>query len=108
MPLLEAALEGAKIRLRPILMTSFAFIFGCIPLWLASGSGAVARKVMGTAVIGGMLAASALAIFLIPVTFFVIEMWATKGLPHSCHASPLHPIPTIPPPPGSETKPGKH
>ena len=107
-PLLEAALEGAKIRLRPILMTSFAFIFGCIPLWLASGSGAVARKVMGTAVIGGMLAASALAIFLIPVTFFVIEMWATKGLPHSCHASPLHPIPTIPPPPGSETKPGKH
>ncbi|MGA2694021.1 MAG: multidrug efflux RND transporter permease subunit, partial [Opitutaceae bacterium] len=82
-PLLEAALQGAKIRLRPILMTSFAFIFGCVPLWLASGSGAVARKVMGTAVIGGMLAASALAIFLIPVTFYVIEMWATKGLPHS-------------------------
>jgi hydrophobic/amphiphilic exporter-1 (mainly G- bacteria), HAE1 family len=58
-PLLEAALQGAKIRLRPILMTSFAFIFGCVPLWLASGSGAVARKVMGTTVIGGMLAASA-------------------------------------------------
>jgi hydrophobic/amphiphilic exporter-1 (mainly G- bacteria), HAE1 family len=81
-PLLEAALEGAKVRLRPILMTSLAFIFGCIPLWLASGSGAVARRVMGTAVIGGMLAASALAIFLIPVTFYVIEMWATKGRPH--------------------------
>jgi len=91
-PLLEAALQGAKIRLRPILMTSFAFIFGCVPLWLASGSGAVARKVMGTAVIGGMLAASALAIFLIPVTFYVIEMWATKGLPHSAHATPLHPV----------------
>ena len=46
---------------------------------------------MGTAVIGGMMAASALAIFLIPVTFYVIEMWATKGLPHSAHRSPLHP-----------------
>jgi HAE1 family hydrophobic/amphiphilic exporter-1 len=82
-PLLEAALEGAKIRLRPILMTSFAFILGCVPLWLASGSGSVARRVMGTTVIGGMLAASVLAIFLIPVTFYVIEMWATKGKPHS-------------------------
>ena len=91
-PLLEAALEGAKIRLRPILMTSFAFILGCVPLWLADGSGAVARRVMGTAVIGGMMAASALAIFLIPVTFYVIEMWATKGLPHSAHASALHPV----------------
>jgi HAE1 family hydrophobic/amphiphilic exporter-1 len=88
-PLLEAALEGAKIRLRPILMTSFAFILGCVPLWLASGSGAVARKVMGTAVIGGMLAASVLAIFLIPVTFYVIEMWATKGEPHSAHDARL-------------------
>jgi HAE1 family hydrophobic/amphiphilic exporter-1 len=91
-PLLEAALQGAQTRLRPILMTSFAFIFGCIPLWTADGSGAVARRVMGTAVIGGMLAASALAIFLIPVTFFVIEMWATKGKPHSSHVSPLHPV----------------
>ena len=88
-PLLDAALQGAKIRLRPILMTSFAFIFGCIPLWLASGSGAVARRVMGTAVIGGMLAASALAIFLIPVTFYTIEMWVTKGEPHSAHKARL-------------------
>jgi HAE1 family hydrophobic/amphiphilic exporter-1 len=85
-PLLDAALEGARIRLRPILMTSFAFIFGCVPLWLASGAGGAARKVMGTTVIGGMLAASVLAIFLIPVTFYVIEMWATKGQPHSAHA----------------------
>jgi len=60
-PLVEAALEGARIRLRPILMTSFAFILGCVPLWVASGSGAVARRVMGTAVIGGMLAASVVA-----------------------------------------------
>ncbi len=90
-PLLDAALQGAKVRLRPILMTSFAFILGCVPLWAADGAGAVARKVMGTTVIGGMLAASALAIFLIPVTFYVIEMWATKGRPHSTHASALHP-----------------
>jgi HAE1 family hydrophobic/amphiphilic exporter-1 len=97
-PLLDAALEGAKIRLRPILMTSFAFILGCVPLWLASGAGGVARKVMGTTVIGGMLAASVLAIFLIPVTFYVIEMWATKGQPHAKGAAP-----TSPPP-----KPGGH
>jgi multidrug efflux pump len=75
-PLLDAALEGARLRLRPILMTSFAFIFGCIPLWMASGSGAVARRVLGSTVIGGMIAASAIAIFLIPVTFYVIERLA--------------------------------
>ena len=72
-PLIDAALEGARLRLRPILMTSFAFIFGCLPLWFASGSGAVARRILGSTVIGGMLAASAIAIFLIPVTFYVIE-----------------------------------
>jgi HAE1 family hydrophobic/amphiphilic exporter-1 len=103
-PLLEAALEGAKIRLRPILMTSFAFIFGCVPLWLASGSGAVARRVMGTTVIGGMLAASGLAIFLIPVTFYAIEMWATKGLPHSARAGAQH----SPAPPGGAKDRGPH
>jgi HAE1 family hydrophobic/amphiphilic exporter-1 len=99
-PLLDAALEGAKIRLRPILMTSFAFILGCVPLWLASGAGSVARRVMGTTVIGGMFAASALAIFLIPVTFYVIEMWATKGMPHSAHAAAKGQVP-VPPAPGA-------
>jgi hydrophobic/amphiphilic exporter-1 (mainly G- bacteria), HAE1 family len=74
--LIDAALEGARIRLRPILMTSLAFIFGCVPLWLASGAGSVARRVMGTAVIGGTLAASALAIFFIPVAFYVVEKLA--------------------------------
>jgi HAE1 family hydrophobic/amphiphilic exporter-1 len=54
-------------------MTSFAFIFGMMPLWFASGSGAVARRVLGSTVIGGMIAASGIAIFLIPVTFYVIE-----------------------------------
>ena len=78
-PLLDAALEGARLRLRPILMTSFAFILGCVPLWIASGSGAVARRVMGTTVIGGMAAASFLAIFLIPVTFYVVEKVSTRG-----------------------------
>ena len=72
-PLLDAALEGARLRLRPILMTSFAFIFGCLPLWFATGSGAVARRVLGSTVIGGMIAASGIAIFLIPVTFYIIE-----------------------------------
>ncbi len=77
-PLLDAALEGARLRLRPILMTSFAFILGCVPLWRAQGSGAVARQIMGTTVIGGMLAASLLAIFLIPVTFYLIERLARR------------------------------
>jgi len=77
-PLLEAALEGARLRLRPILMTSFAFIMGCLPLWMASGSGAAARRVIGTTVIGGMLAASLLAVFLIPVTFYVVERLSGK------------------------------
>jgi HAE1 family hydrophobic/amphiphilic exporter-1 len=79
----EAALEGARLRLRPILMTSFAFILGCIPLALASGSGAIARKVMGTAVIGGMAAATVIAIFLIPVTFYAVEKFShRKGKEH--------------------------
>jgi HAE1 family hydrophobic/amphiphilic exporter-1 len=74
----EAALAGAKLRLRPILMTAFAFILGCVPLWTASGAGAISRRVLGTAVIGGMLAASVLAIFLIPVSFDVVERIAHR------------------------------
>ncbi len=70
MGLAEAALEGARLRLRPILMTSFAFILGCVPLWTASGAGSVGRQIMGTTVIGGMLAASAIGIFLIPAIFY--------------------------------------
>jgi len=71
--LLDASLAGAKLRLRPILMTAFAFILGCVPLWMANGAGAVSRRVLGTAVIGGMLAASIIAIFFIPVSFDVVE-----------------------------------
>jgi HAE1 family hydrophobic/amphiphilic exporter-1 len=73
MGLAEAALEGARLRLRPILMTSFAFILGCVPLWIATGAGSVGRQIMGTTVIGGMLAASAIGIFLIPAIFYVVE-----------------------------------
>jgi HAE1 family hydrophobic/amphiphilic exporter-1 len=78
-PLVDATLEGAKLRLRPILMTSFAFILGCVPLAIASGAGAISRQVMGITVIGGMLAASFIAIFLIPVTFYVVEKLGHKG-----------------------------
>ncbi|MCL2448101.1 MAG: efflux RND transporter permease subunit, partial [Polyangiaceae bacterium] len=70
---IDAALEGARLRLRPILMTSFAFIFGCVPLWLAQGAGASARRMLGTAVISGMLAATIFGVFLIPALFVAIE-----------------------------------
>jgi HAE1 family hydrophobic/amphiphilic exporter-1 len=76
--LAEATLKGAQLRLRPILMTSFAFILGCVPLALASGAGAISRQVMGGAVIGGMLAATGIAIFMIPVTFYVVEKISGK------------------------------
>jgi HAE1 family hydrophobic/amphiphilic exporter-1 len=78
-PLMDAALEGARLRLRPILMTSFAFILGCVPLWLATGAGSVARQVMGTTVVGGMLAASAIGIFFIPAIFYLVEKWSGVG-----------------------------
>jgi HAE1 family hydrophobic/amphiphilic exporter-1 len=72
-PLTDAALAAARLRLRPILMTSFAFVVGCVPLWTASGAGSVARQIMGTTVIGGMLAATLIAVFIIPVLFVVVE-----------------------------------
>jgi HAE1 family hydrophobic/amphiphilic exporter-1 len=72
--LIDATLEGARLRLRPILMTSFAFIFGSAPLWIASGAGASARRILGTVVIMGMLAATLIAIFIIPVTFYLVEI----------------------------------
>ena len=92
-PLAEAALEGARLRLRPILMTSFAFILGCVPLWMASGAGSVARQVMGTTVIGGMLAATVLGIFFIPACFYVVEKLAGA-------ARAKGPVPEMLPSPG--------
>ncbi len=78
-PLLDAAIEGARLRLRPILMTSFAFVFGCIPLWVARGAGGGARRVLGTAVVSGMLAATLLGVFLIPALFVAVER-LTEGV----------------------------
>jgi hydrophobic/amphiphilic exporter-1 (mainly G- bacteria), HAE1 family len=83
-PLVDAALEGAKLRLRPILMTSFAFILGCVPLWIATGAGSVARQIMGTTVIGGMVAATGIAIFIIPALFVLVERLSkSRGGAHS-------------------------
>src|SRR5215467_6351161 len=90
-PLVDAALEGAKLRLRPILMTSFAFLLGCVPLWTAKGSGAISRQVMGTAVIGGIATASAIAIFIIPALFYLVEK-LTGGKRHAVNV-PLMPGP---------------
>ncbi len=80
-PLMDAALEGARLRLRPILMTSFAFILGCVPLWIATGAGAVSRQIMGTTVIGGMLAASFIGIFIIPSAFYIVEKLSGASAP---------------------------
>ena len=79
--LLDASLEGARLRLRPILMTSFAFILGCVPLLLALGAGALSRRILGTTVVGGMLFASFIAIFLVPVSFYAMEWLAKKKTP---------------------------
>jgi HAE1 family hydrophobic/amphiphilic exporter-1 len=86
--LVEAALESAKLRLRPILMTSFAFILGCVPLARASGAGALSRQVMGFVVIGGMLAASFIAIFLIPVLFYLVEKFTGGKKAHAATQPP--------------------
>jgi multidrug efflux pump subunit AcrB len=76
--LTDAALGGARVRLRPILMTAFAFIQGTLPLAIATGSGAVARQILGTTVIGGMIAATLIAVFIVPVTFHFVEFMREK------------------------------
>ena len=75
-PLEDAVLLGARLRLRPVMMTSFAFILGCVPLWTASGAGSVARQIMGTTVIGGMLLASSVDILIVPALFNLVEKWS--------------------------------
>ena len=77
----EAALEGARLRLRPILMTSFAFILGCVPLWTAKGAGAIGRKVLGTSVVVGMSAATLLGVFLVPVLYVLVGRITKKKQP---------------------------
>ncbi len=91
--LVDAALQGARLRLRPILMTSFAFILGCVPLWTARGAGAAGRRILGTTVISGMLAATGIAVFLIPVLFVAVQRLsgAERG-----HATPPPDAPPAP------------
>ena len=86
----DAALEGARLRLRPILMTSFAFILGCVPLWTAKGAGAIGRQVLGTSVIVGMSAATIMGVFLVPVLFVLVERLAHKEKKPSLV---VHPVP---------------
>ncbi len=77
-PTIDAAIEGAKLRLRPILMTSFAFILGCVPLMLATGSGAASRSTMGTGVVYGMTISTAIGLFLIPVCYVFVQRFSDR------------------------------
>jgi HAE1 family hydrophobic/amphiphilic exporter-1 len=89
--LIDATLEGARVRLRPILMTSLAFILGTVPLWTATGAGSVARRIMGTTVIGGMLAGIVIGVLFIPVIFYVVEKWSGAGTARQPAGAPLTP-----------------
>jgi HAE1 family hydrophobic/amphiphilic exporter-1 len=97
--IIDAALEGARLRLRPILMTSFAFIFGCLPLWGADGAGAAARRMLGTTVVTGMLAATLLGIFFVPALFVFMERLAGRG---AAHAKPEPPLSVVVPAAGGD------
>jgi HAE1 family hydrophobic/amphiphilic exporter-1 len=96
--LLEAAVQGSKLRLRPILMTSFAFILGCVPLMLASGSGAAARSTMGTGVVYGMTIATAVGLFIIPVCYVFVQRIVERGGKNKAVEKPVAAsAPTAPP-----------
>src|SRR5260370_14955379 len=82
-PLVEAAVEGARVRFRPLMMTALAFIVGCIPLWIASGAGSIARQIIGTTVIGGMVAETFIGRFFVPAIFVVVEKLSGARLPHT-------------------------
>jgi HAE1 family hydrophobic/amphiphilic exporter-1 len=93
--IVDAALKGARLRLRPILMTSFAFIFGLFPLWTALGAGGIARRLIGTVTITGMLFSTGIAIFLVPVLFVIIERLShrTRQTPEAAPAAAPGPVP---------------
>jgi HAE1 family hydrophobic/amphiphilic exporter-1 len=88
MPILEASIEASRLRFRPILMTSFAFILGIVPLVIATGAGAAGRRALGTAVFGGMLASTILAVFFVPVFFVMFQRLSEWW---SGHVEPEHP-----------------
>jgi HAE1 family hydrophobic/amphiphilic exporter-1/multidrug efflux pump len=90
-PIVQAALDGAKLRLRPILMTSFAFILGTVPLAIAVGAGAGARQALGTAVVAGMLVATLVGVFFIPV-FYVMLQRVSENVSPFRHLEPMDPI----------------
>src|SRR6184192_4205412 len=90
--LVDAALAGARVRLRPILMTAFAFILGVLPLVISKGAGANSRQILGTTVLGGMLAATLIAIFIIPITFYVSERFRRESRPALPSDAVLAPI----------------
>jgi len=92
-PLVDAALEGARIRFRPLMMTALAFIFGCVPLWTASGAGSVARQIMGTTVIGGMVAETFIGRFFVPAIFYLVEKWSAAGKQRLLSSLPGQPAP---------------
>jgi HAE1 family hydrophobic/amphiphilic exporter-1 len=93
MSLVDAALTAARVRFRPLLMTALAFIFGCVPLWTASGAGAVARQVMGTTVIGGMVAETFIGRFFVPAIFCVVEKFAGAKRQSALAPSPQSELP---------------
>src|SRR5207302_1061563 len=92
MSLVDAALEGVRVRRRALFMTSFAFILGCVPLWTAAGAGAVGRRVLGTVVIGGMLTDTLIASLFISVSFYVSERFLSKRKSAPAPAGALAPI----------------
>jgi multidrug efflux pump len=95
--LIEATLEAVHLRLRPILMTSFAFIFGVLPLALSRGAGSASQNAIGTGVVGGMIAATVLAIFLVPVFFVVVRrIFKPRTAPPEATAPAPAPRPAIP------------
>jgi hydrophobic/amphiphilic exporter-1 (mainly G- bacteria), HAE1 family len=92
----DAALTAARLRIRPILMTAFAFLLGTLPLAVASGSGALSRQILGTTVIGGTLAATLIAVFMIPAGYSMIQRMSERGKPAApvAHAGGAEPSPS--------------
>src|SRR6202451_1207524 len=88
MSIADAALSAARLRFRPLMMTALAFILGCVPLWTASGAGSVARQIMGTAVIGGMVAETFIGRFFVPTIFYVVEKISGAERPRALPLSP--------------------
>ena len=88
--IVDAAMEAARLRLRPILMTAFAFILGVVPLMIATGAGAASRQSIGTTVFGGMLAATVLTLAFVPVFYVIIERMRERRAEQQAHASRGH------------------